>query len=183
MPAADPVPGSGGETVDESFPLSNGHGHDHIYRNPYKNCSHPLAATKLINIQSSFSKENANPLNQNTNGISITHLKAVPLASYYKLHRVPSLSTMDGQELNDKETVPLPRRESTTEPPPERPVPNGIQSRVLDNVVRTPGRQPSPQPTHLSVPGSAHHRVLHETGSGYVAPKFEGKEQQMEQGT
>lgn len=58
--------------------------------------------------------------------------------------------------------------------------PNGVQNKLLDTIARTPGRQPSPQPTHLSVPGSTHHRVLHEEGPGYVAPKFEGKEQQME---
>ncbi|KAK0642493.1 NAD-specific glutamate dehydrogenase [Lasiodiplodia hormozganensis] len=58
--------------------------------------------------------------------------------------------------------------------------PNGVQNKLLDSLVRTPGRQPSPQPTHLSVPGSTHHRVLQEEGPGYVAPKFEGKEQQME---
>lgn len=59
---------------------------------------------------------------------------------------------------------------------PSGPPPN----RLLDHVIRTPGRQPSPQPTHLSVPSS--HRVLQETGSGYVAPKFEGKEKQIEEG-
>lgn len=42
--------------------------------------------------------------------------------------------------------------------------------------------QPSPQPTHLGIPASPHTpRVLHEPGSGYVAEKFEGKEQQMEE--
>ena len=55
------------------------------------------------------------------------------------------------------------------------------QNKLLDKVVRTPGRQPSPQPTHLSVPGTVQRHVLHESGSGYVAPKFEGKEQQMEE--
>ncbi|KAL9085492.1 MAG: hypothetical protein Q9159_004687 [Coniocarpon cinnabarinum] len=66
------------------------------------------------------------------------------------------------------------------------------QNKHLDHVIRTPGRQPSPQPTHLSVPGgmaSAHApspsaaspRVMTEQGSGYVAPKFDGKEKQMEQ--
>jgi glutamate dehydrogenase len=54
-------------------------------------------------------------------------------------------------------------------------------NKFLDKVARPPGRQPSPQPTHLSVPGALPHRVLHEKGSGYVAPRFEGKEQQMEQ--
>ncbi|KAL1958067.1 hypothetical protein VTO42DRAFT_5107 [Malbranchea cinnamomea] len=49
----------------------------------------------------------------------------------------------------------------------------------LDAVVRTPGRQPSPQPTHLGIPGGTH-RVLSEEGPGYVATVFEGKEKQME---
>ncbi|PGH11205.1 hypothetical protein AJ80_07210 [Polytolypa hystricis UAMH7299] len=49
----------------------------------------------------------------------------------------------------------------------------------LDAVIRTPGRQPSPQPTHLGIPGGTH-RVLSEEGPGYVAAKFEGKEKQME---
>ncbi|CRG84640.1 glutamate dehydrogenase [Talaromyces islandicus] len=49
----------------------------------------------------------------------------------------------------------------------------------LDNVTRTPGRQPSPQPTHLALPG--HHRVLPEEGTGYIPSKFEGKQKQMEE--
>lgn len=60
-----------------------------------------------------------------------------------------------------------------------------LHNKLLDHVVRTPGRQPSPQPTHLGVPGTSHSnnsRILHETGPGYFAPKFEGKEQQMEDG-
>lgn len=77
--------------------------------------------------------------------------------------------------------VKLPRRESTTEPP-ERMPENGVHNKILEQAIRTPGRQPSPQPTHLSVPGSSQHKVLHEEGSGYVAPKFEGKELQMDQG-
>lgn len=56
-----------------------------------------------------------------------------------------------------------------------------LRNKLHDHVVRTPGRQPSPQPTHLSVPGSQH-RLLHDNSSGYVATKFEGKKQQMEQG-
>ena len=61
--------------------------------------------------------------------------------------------------------------------------PNGVQSvhnKLLDTVVQN--REPTPQPTHLSVPGSGANtpRVLHEEGSGYVAPKFEGKQQQRE---
>jgi glutamate dehydrogenase len=66
--------------------------------------------------------------------------------------------------------------------------PNGIgpypQHKLLDAVVRTPGRQPSPQPTLLGSPSTTHSnssRILHEPGPGYVAPKFEGKEQQKEE--
>lgn len=55
-----------------------------------------------------------------------------------------------------------------------------LHNKLLDQVIRTPDRLPSPQPTHLSVPGTASPRVLHESGSGYVAPKFEGKQEQME---
>jgi glutamate dehydrogenase len=70
------------------------------------------------------------------------------------------------------------------------PLPNGIgpypaHHKLLDAVVRTPGRQPSPQPTLLGVLGATHSnssRVLQEEGPGYVAPKFEGKEHQMEEG-
>ncbi|CZT14249.1 probable glutamate/leucine/phenylalanine/valine dehydrogenases [Ramularia collo-cygni] len=49
--------------------------------------------------------------------------------------------------------------------------------------ITTPERngQPSPQPTHLGVPGGIPHRILQEKGSGYIAPEFQGKAQQMEQ--
>lgn len=40
---------------------------------------------------------------------------------------------------------------------------------------------PSPQPTHMGIPGTPH-RVLPESGPGYIAAKFEGKQKQMEQG-
>lgn len=42
-------------------------------------------------------------------------------------------------------------------------------------------RHPSPQPTHLGIPGTPH-RVLSEEDPGYIAAKFEGKQKQMEQG-
>lgn len=58
----------------------------------------------------------------------------------------------------------------------------GPVNKSLEHVVRTPGRQPSPQPTHLSVPGSTPHRVVSEQGTGYVAPRFEGKQKQIESG-
>ncbi|EXJ53921.1 NAD-specific glutamate dehydrogenase [Cladophialophora yegresii CBS 114405] len=67
----------------------------------------------------------------------------------------------------------------------DRPL-NPAKHKILDQVVRTPGRQPSPQPTLLGVPGASHsnqslHRILSDHSSGYVAPKFEGKKAQMEE--
>ncbi|KAI9694332.1 MAG: NAD-dependent glutamate dehydrogenase [Bogoriella megaspora] len=59
--------------------------------------------------------------------------------------------------------------------------PNGVHNKIFDNVVRTPGRVPSPQPTHLSVPGGSHQFMVEKNEPGYVAPKFEGKEEQMEE--
>ena len=166
-----------------------------------------LTASKLtphhLPIQKFDITAEVNPLT--SNGAFWSPLKAIPLASYYKLHRVPSLSAMiepdpddiDAGQLRENEpkseptervsengarnTVKLPRRESTAEPP-ERLPENGLLNKILDHVVRTPGRQPSPQPTHLSVPGSTQHKLLHEEGSGYVAPRFDGKELQMDQG-
>ena len=86
---------------------------------------------------------------------------------------------------NGVASIDLPTQETPPDPEPKEKVPeNGIHNKVLEQVVRTPGRQPSPQPTHLSVPGpsSSQHRILPEEGPGYVAPKFEGKELQMDQG-
>jgi glutamate dehydrogenase len=66
-----------------------------------------------------------------------------------------------------------------------RPLPYPVNA-LLEHVIRTPGRQPSPQPTVLGLPGASHSdnsgtRILSEKGSGYVAPKFEGKKAQMEE--
>ena len=58
---------------------------------------------------------------------------------------------------------------------------NGVQNKLLDSIIRAPGRTPSPQPTHLSVPGSNHQFLVEKDEPGYVAPKFEGKEEQMEE--
>lgn len=56
-------------------------------------------------------------------------------------------------------------------------------NKILDNAAGAGMRQPSPQPTHLAVPGgNQQHRVLSEEDPGYVAAKFEGKQKQMEQG-
>jgi glutamate dehydrogenase len=54
-------------------------------------------------------------------------------------------------------------------------------NKILDNVAGSSVRLPSPQPTHLAIPGSPH-RILSEEDPGYIAAKFEGKEHQMEQG-
>lgn len=205
-----PADRSGGEDIIvQRFQLVDNNDSNHI------NCASTttttnrkfLTASKLtphhLPIQSIDINNAVNPLT--SNGAFWSPLKAIPLASYYKLHRVPSLSTMtepdfddmDAVQLHPKEStavpteqmsengvhdaVKLPRRESVAEPP-ERLPENGVHNKILEQVVRTPGRQPSPQPTHLSVPGSSLHKVLHEEGSGYVAPKFEGKELQMDQG-
>jgi glutamate dehydrogenase len=59
-------------------------------------------------------------------------------------------------------------------------------NKLVEDVVRTPGRQPSPQPTHFSVPyknGNGNgHRVLRSATVGYIAPEFKGKKAQMLQG-
>lgn len=117
-------------------------------------------------------------------------IKAIPLASFYKLHRLPPVIPVTEKPMTETEqtngvaTVDLPQSTSPERIPdmPERPLQNGIHNKLLEQVVRTPGRQPSPQPTHLSVPGASSHRILQEEGPGYVAPKFEGKELQMDQG-
>ncbi|KAH1301853.1 glutamate dehydrogenase (NADP(+)) gdh1 [Aspergillus fumigatus] len=54
-------------------------------------------------------------------------------------------------------------------------------NKILDNVAGSKVRHPSPQPTHLGIPGSPLHRVLSEEDPGYIAAKFEGKQKQMEQ--
>ncbi|MCJ1243598.1 NAD-dependent glutamate dehydrogenase [Trapelia coarctata] len=89
----------------------------------------------------------------------------------------------DPQQTNGAASVDLPQPTSPQQAPdmPEKPLQNGVHNKLLEQVVRTPGRQPSPQPTHLSVPGASSHRILQEEGPGYVAPKFEGKELQMDQ--
>ena len=204
-----PADRSGGEDVQmqvQRFQLVDNNDSNHV------NCASTinrniLTASKLtphhLPIQSFEINATANPLT--SNGAFWSPLKAIPLASYYKLHRVPSLSTMTEPDSDDmdagqlyrsestiepkeqasengvRNAVKLPRRESTAEPP-ERLPENGLHNRILEQIVRTPGRQPSPQPIHLSVPGSSQHKVLHEEGSGYVAPKFEGKDLQMDQG-
>lgn len=61
------------------------------------------------------------------------------------------------------------------------------ENKLLDQVIRTPGRQPSPQPTHFSLPyknGNGNgHRILRSATVGYIAPEFKGKKDQMLQGS
>lgn len=60
-------------------------------------------------------------------------------------------------------------------------------NKTMDKL-RTPERkQPSPQPTHFSVPavgrnGNGTGRVIRSQTIGYIAPEFKGKQAQMEQG-
>ena len=179
---ADPPQAVGVERFQLLHDSSNHYGNGHCA--PDSDLHHPFAASKLVSqhLPPRNLSLNGSPQALNGSCALFPSLKAIPLASYYKLHRVPSLSSMTEQDSDDMETVQLPRRESTSEPPQERAMQNGLHNKTLEQVVRTPGRQPSPQPTHLSVPGSSQPKVLHEEGSGYVAPKFEGKDLQMEQG-
>jgi hypothetical protein len=61
-------------------------------------------------------------------------------------------------------------------------------NKYVEQVIRTPGREPSPQPTHFSVSSHSHpygqngHRVLRSATVGYIAPRFEGKKAQMTEG-
>lgn len=64
-------------------------------------------------------------------------------------------------------------------------------NKSLEAVVQSPGRGPSPQPVHFSVPytngkangnGGNGHRILRSATVGYIAPEFAGKLEQMAQG-
>ncbi|OBT62644.1 NAD-specific glutamate dehydrogenase [Pseudogymnoascus sp. 23342-1-I1] len=58
---------------------------------------------------------------------------------------------------------------------------SGFPNKLIEHVIRTPGRIPSPQPAHLSLNHSngSGHRVLRSATVGYIAPPFEGKEAQI----
>lgn len=66
----------------------------------------------------------------------------------------------------------------------------GPVHKLVDQVSRTPGRQPSPQPAHFSIPyknlsgnGNGNgHRTLRSATVGYIAPEFKGKQAQMVEG-
>jgi glutamate dehydrogenase len=75
----------------------------------------------------------------------------------------------------------LPVQTSLCPVPPRSPR-HGLHGKALEQASRSLDRRPSPQPPHPSPLGPNHHRILHEQGSGYVAPKFEGKAAQKEEG-
>ncbi|ETS83723.1 NAD-specific glutamate dehydrogenase [Pestalotiopsis fici W106-1] len=61
---------------------------------------------------------------------------------------------------------------------------NGVVNKLVTRVSDEPSRQPSPQPTHFSVPQKLNgngHRILRKATVGYIAPEFEGKVEQMKQ--
>lgn len=195
MPVPDPIPSTVSDTTatNTATPCNGGIDHFQLFNNDHvsPDCPADPFAPSLLASKLTSHHLPPQPLDLSVtqkplipNGGLVPPLKAIPLASYYKLHRVPSLSSMSQPDAGpeDPTDVKLPRRESTAEPP-EPIALNGAQNRILEQVVRTPGRQPSPQPTHLSVPGGpSQSKMLHDEGSGYVAPKFEGKESQMDQG-
>jgi len=59
-------------------------------------------------------------------------------------------------------------------------------NRSVEQLIRTPGRRPSPQPTHFNPGGKISngngHRVLRSATVGYIAPEFKGKKEQILQG-
>jgi hypothetical protein len=63
-------------------------------------------------------------------------------------------------------------------------------NKYVEQVIRSPGREPSPQPMHFSVSSHNHphpynqngHRILRSATVGYIAPRFEGKKAQMIEG-
>lgn len=65
--------------------------------------------------------------------------------------------------------------------------PTSKPNRLLESIKQSPGRHPSPQPAHLSYPKNANgngngHRVLRSATVGYIAPAFEGKQEQIAEG-
>lgn len=65
---------------------------------------------------------------------------------------------------------------------PSAPVP---AHKLVDSLKDQTNRHPSPQPTHVSYPkvNGNGHRVLRSATVGYVAPIFQGKAEQMKQGS
>ncbi|PYH90666.1 NAD-specific glutamate dehydrogenase [Aspergillus ellipticus CBS 707.79] len=101
----------------------------------------------------------------------------------------PSSSPIPDGHLNGNDTLPMrpvPKLYASNDSSQSGAgTPIGFQrhphNKILDNVAGSSVRQPSPQPTHLGIPGGGQHRILSEEDPGYVAAKFEGKENQMEE--
>lgn len=69
----------------------------------------------------------------------------------------------------------------------EAPKPKPLAQIQSDIKSEESSRGPSPQPTHFSVPLLPHsnsngHRILRSATVGYIAPEFQGKEEQMKSG-
>jgi glutamate dehydrogenase len=99
----------------------------------------------------------------------------------------PPSETFNGTSVPSR---PLPKIFNSQDGSSGAGTPIGFQryphNKHLDHVVGQALRQPSPQPTHLGIPGTpchSPHRVLPEEDPGYIAATFEGKQKQMEQGT
>ncbi|KAJ6113763.1 Glutamate dehydrogenase NAD-dependent [Penicillium sp. IBT 18751x] len=97
----------------------------------------------------------------------------------------PPSETANGASLPSR---PQPKLFSSQDGSSGAGTPIGFQryphNKHLDHVVGQALRQPSPQPTHLGIPGTpghSPHRILSEEDPGYIAATFEGKQKQMEQ--
>jgi glutamate dehydrogenase len=99
---------------------------------------------------------------------------------------IPTLSTPDGS-INGRTLTsrPIPKLFASGDGSSGTGTPIGFQryphNKILDHVAGNAMRQPSPQPTHLGIPGGGQHRILSEEDPGYIAATFEGKQKQMEQ--
>ncbi|KAJ5504460.1 Glutamate dehydrogenase NAD-dependent [Penicillium fimorum] len=96
----------------------------------------------------------------------------------------PQSETPNGQSVS-LPARPLPKAFASQDGSSGTGTPIGFQrypphNKHLDHAVGSALRQPSPQPTHLGIPGTPH-RVLSEEDPGYIAATFEGKQKQMEQ--
>ncbi|KAJ5123481.1 Glutamate dehydrogenase NAD-dependent [Penicillium atrosanguineum] len=97
----------------------------------------------------------------------------------------PPSETVNGAQLPSR---PQPKMFNSQDGGSGAGTPIGFQryphNKHLDHVVGQALRQPSPQPTHLGIPGTpghSPHRILSEEDPGYIAATFEGKQKQMEQ--
>jgi hypothetical protein len=101
-------------------------------------------------------------------------------------HIDPASSASESLKRNDTRDLDIISNSTASSTPTDNTMSsttsNGLHNKALEQVIRTPDRKPSPQPSSLNVPGSSMSRMLPDQSPGYVAPKFEGKDEQMEQG-